>query len=408
MLGDKMIKKIIPIIMLILMSLSVLASTLSYNVPTSTTPGATFQVTYTMFATVNEEFVAWSNSVSGGCSPNLNEDFMVRNGAQQEAMQTKTATFTAPSSGSCTFTGYYAFGGEAQQTLQQKTITISGPQPTPTPTPTPSPTPTPTPTASITSATYSGAQTIYSGTTFTIDSRILSSSGCPNCVFRAYLVDQHITPFSVSAYVNTNTCGLTPSWFYRDNRYTIYAGDTANIQFGFTAQEVGTYDVFVEVLTDCLSTTPIASYKVIDNLRIVDEGFCTRCTSDASCSSANVCAYGTTSTKCDVSSGLCFTPCTQNTFKCLNNVFYGCSANGNYDTNIKTCNSPEYCNGGTISSSSTCLSGTPVDTCDINGFPQKQVIQYFGIDDCFTALLIGWFLLALIATLLLKIVSGKR
>lgn len=111
------------LIMILLMVTSVLAGTLTRSVPSTVNPGGSFTVTYSMTAADAEDFVAWHDTISGGCSPSLIEDFMTRT-AGDTLPKTVTKTITVPSSGSCTLSGYYQFAGGSQINFATQTISI--------------------------------------------------------------------------------------------------------------------------------------------------------------------------------------------------------------------------------------------------------------------------------------------
>jgi hypothetical protein len=115
-----MIKKIIPIIMLLILSISVLGATLTRTVPSTVQPGQTFTVSYTASGVSGNYFITLEDSVLGGCTPNLIKQ-----------VQSNSASFstsvTAPNSGFCTFsgTGYILTGNTEEKILSPFTVTVS-------------------------------------------------------------------------------------------------------------------------------------------------------------------------------------------------------------------------------------------------------------------------------------------
>ena len=97
-------------------------TSLSRTVPASVSPGQSFTVTYaTSNAPSGKWFVAWSDSVSGGCTPTAYNNFMAQESGGDSST---TKTFIAPQSGTCTFKGYYQFSGGSQVSFTDFTIAI--------------------------------------------------------------------------------------------------------------------------------------------------------------------------------------------------------------------------------------------------------------------------------------------
>jgi hypothetical protein len=110
-------------IMLILILGTVYAGTMTRSLPTSVSPGQTFTLTYTVSEVSGLYGASVIDAVSGGCTPTGEHKFVLADDAQYTT--TKSFTYTAPSSGSCTFSGDYQFGTEAIKTFPQQTITVS-------------------------------------------------------------------------------------------------------------------------------------------------------------------------------------------------------------------------------------------------------------------------------------------
>jgi hypothetical protein len=122
-LQEEEMKKIwiIPILAILLVS-SVMAVTLSRNLQSTVAPNSQFSVTYqTSGAPADKWFVAWEESITGGCTPSTYKDFMA---SETGGDKSTTVSFTAPSSGSCTFSGFYEFTGGTQTNFPSITVTV--------------------------------------------------------------------------------------------------------------------------------------------------------------------------------------------------------------------------------------------------------------------------------------------
>lgn len=118
-------KKFLFIIMALLLVSTISAATLVREIPSTVTGGQTFTVTYaTSTAPTSKWFVAWDDVISGGCAPATFKNFMA---SETGGASSQTRTFTAPASGSCTFTGTYQFTGEASKSFATQTITVGTP-----------------------------------------------------------------------------------------------------------------------------------------------------------------------------------------------------------------------------------------------------------------------------------------
>jgi len=94
---------------------------------TTVSPGEAFTVTYKATKPASNWLVMWQEKVSGGCTPSLYNNFLI-NTEPDSQTQTKEAIFTAPSSGTCTFSpgksSYYEFTGEGITYLDSFTVTV--------------------------------------------------------------------------------------------------------------------------------------------------------------------------------------------------------------------------------------------------------------------------------------------
>ncbi len=108
-------------IFLLIFSLGVSAATLTRTAQSSVNPGSTFSVTYATSGTSGKYFVAWEDSITGGCTPSTYKSFI---GSESGIGESKSVTFTAPSSGSCTFNGYYQYTSENKQNFPSLTVNI--------------------------------------------------------------------------------------------------------------------------------------------------------------------------------------------------------------------------------------------------------------------------------------------
>ena len=119
MINKKILKLIIGIFLVSSLSF-VSAATFTRNVPSSINPDSTFTVTYSTSGATGKWFVAWEEAITG-CAPSSYKDFMA---SETAGDKTITKTFTAPSSGSCTFSGSYQFTNEEKADFPQTTITV--------------------------------------------------------------------------------------------------------------------------------------------------------------------------------------------------------------------------------------------------------------------------------------------
>ena len=94
-------KKIILILAMLMMLPAVFAASVSRSMPATITAGSTFQVTYTASGYGSSDIMAWTDNANGGCTPISKNEYLVGPGSKQ-------VTFTAPQSGSCTFSGTWS------------------------------------------------------------------------------------------------------------------------------------------------------------------------------------------------------------------------------------------------------------------------------------------------------------
>ena len=102
---------------------SITGGSMSRNIPSTVQPGQQFNVVYTASAS-GKWGASIVDSVSGGCkfpdgSSQLKTVMLSVDGSS------KTIKVTAPSSGSCTFSGNYKFGTEATKNFASSTITVT-------------------------------------------------------------------------------------------------------------------------------------------------------------------------------------------------------------------------------------------------------------------------------------------
>lgn len=110
-------------LLMLCLSFTVFAATVTRSVPSSIQPGSTFSVTYTVSDAPTSWGVSLVDMVSGGCMfPAGNE---LRTVMLYTDGNTKTISMTAPSSGSCTFTGDYKFGTDNIINFPSKNIVIT-------------------------------------------------------------------------------------------------------------------------------------------------------------------------------------------------------------------------------------------------------------------------------------------
>jgi hypothetical protein len=114
---------IIPIALLLLTSM-VMAASIVRTVPASVDAGQTFTVTYTSSGTPTKWGASIQDSVSGGCTfPSGSSTY--KTVMLSEDGNTKSITMTAPSSGSCVFSGDYKFGTDSVVSMTSSSVTIS-------------------------------------------------------------------------------------------------------------------------------------------------------------------------------------------------------------------------------------------------------------------------------------------
>jgi len=112
-------KKIILILAMLMMLPAVFAASVSRSMPATITAGSTFQVTYTASGYGSSDIMAWTDNANGGCTPISKNEYLVGPGSKQ-------VTFTAPQSGSCTFSGTWSVtnGAKDQPITGDSSITI--------------------------------------------------------------------------------------------------------------------------------------------------------------------------------------------------------------------------------------------------------------------------------------------
>jgi len=108
--------------MILLFSLSLVSAGMTRTAPTTVTPNSQFDVTYSVSNTGD-----WGASivdlVSGGCKfPDGSSEY--KSVMLSVDGSTKTIKVTAPSSGSCTFTGDYKFGTDSIINFPTKTVFV--------------------------------------------------------------------------------------------------------------------------------------------------------------------------------------------------------------------------------------------------------------------------------------------
>jgi len=114
-------------------------ATMTRTVPSSVQPNSQFTITYSVSGVSGKWGVSIVDSVSGGCT--FPAGTTLKSVLLSDEGTTKTIQVTAPSSGSCIFTGDYKFGTDAIIKFPDDTVIISSSAETPS---TPSET-TPTP-----------------------------------------------------------------------------------------------------------------------------------------------------------------------------------------------------------------------------------------------------------------------
>ncbi|GAG36152.1 unnamed protein product [marine sediment metagenome] len=99
------------------------SGSMTRSVPSTVSPGQSFRVTYTVSGVSGTWGASIVDDVSGGCQfPGGSQLKTVMLSADGNSKQ---ITLTAPSSGSCTFSGDYKFGEDAVVNFPSKTVTIS-------------------------------------------------------------------------------------------------------------------------------------------------------------------------------------------------------------------------------------------------------------------------------------------
>jgi len=92
------------------------------NLPSSVQPNQPFTVTYsTVNAPSGKWFVAWESTITG-CTPSPYRDSM---SSEIGGNKQISATFIAPSSGSCTFNGYFQFANFGKQYWSSQTVLVT-------------------------------------------------------------------------------------------------------------------------------------------------------------------------------------------------------------------------------------------------------------------------------------------
>lgn len=90
--------------------------------PTSISPGQTFTVTYSTVITNPVRYVAAvEETITGGCSPTSKKLLFIN---EQGTGESQAVTYTAPSSGTCTFTGTYEFANGISMALPTISIPV--------------------------------------------------------------------------------------------------------------------------------------------------------------------------------------------------------------------------------------------------------------------------------------------
>jgi len=112
---------LIGIMAILLLTSLVSAATLTRTAPSTATPGQSISITYTASGVTGKWFAAWEDTIS--CNSQVVRAFLSSD--LDLGATTKTVSFTAPSSGSCTLTGFYQFTGGSQNNLPAGIITIT-------------------------------------------------------------------------------------------------------------------------------------------------------------------------------------------------------------------------------------------------------------------------------------------
>jgi len=111
---------LIGIMAILLLTSLVSAATLTRTAPSTATPGQSISITYTASGVTGKWFAAWEDTIS--CNSQVVRAFLSSD--LDLGATTKTVSFTAPSSGSCTLTGFYQFTDTSQINFPSATITI--------------------------------------------------------------------------------------------------------------------------------------------------------------------------------------------------------------------------------------------------------------------------------------------
>jgi len=117
---------LITLIAISLLNLSfVSAISMTRDVPSTVTIGGTFTLTYTVSGAIGTWGASIIDSISGGCTfPDGTTSY--KSVMLSPDGNTKSITITAPSSGSCVFSGDYKFGTDPIVSFPSATVTISG------------------------------------------------------------------------------------------------------------------------------------------------------------------------------------------------------------------------------------------------------------------------------------------
>ena len=122
--------KYINLVLAILLTLTLVqatvtgSETMTRTAPSQVSPNQRFTVTYTAIGTSGNWGATIQDSVSGGCQFPAGTTY--RDIWISDEGTTRTVTVTAPSSGSCTFSGDYKFGSYSAKSLSGLTVTVSG------------------------------------------------------------------------------------------------------------------------------------------------------------------------------------------------------------------------------------------------------------------------------------------
>ena len=114
---------LIGIMAILLLTSLVSAATLTRTAPSTATPGQSISITYTASGVTGKWFAAWEDTIS--CNSQVVRAFLSSD--LDLGATTKTVSFTAPSSGSCTLTGFYQFNNGTQTTFPTLTMNVCVP-----------------------------------------------------------------------------------------------------------------------------------------------------------------------------------------------------------------------------------------------------------------------------------------